>query len=82
MFSILLALKIFISKEGLTVVGMIKRVNDSDYMVVNELGEIGGMGWKIRRLMGIKTEDLERGITVNLLTLCPKLIPGFLRIFY
>jgi hypothetical protein len=77
-----LALKVFISKEGLSVVGMIKRINDADYMVVNELGEVGGMGWKVRRLLGLTTEDLERGVTLNLISICPRLIPAFLKLFY
>jgi hypothetical protein len=77
-----LALKVFISKEGLSVVGMIKRINDADYMVVNEFGEIGGMGWKVRRILDVTTEDLERGVTINLISLCPRLIPAFLKLFY
>jgi hypothetical protein len=51
-------------------------------MVVNEYGEVGGMGWKVRRLLGVSVEDLERGITLNLMSLCPRLIPAFLRLFY
>lgn len=82
MFSMFLALKVFISKEGLSVVGMIKRINDADYMVVNELGEVGGMGWKVRRLLGVTTDDLERGNILNLISVCPRLIPAFLRLFY
>ena len=82
MFSMFLAVKVFISKEGLSVVGLIKRINDADYMVVNELGEVGGMGWKVRRLLGLNVEDLERGITLNLISICPRLIPAFLKLFY
>lgn len=82
MFSLFLALKVFISKEGLSVVGLLKRINDADYMVVNELGEVGGMGWKVRRLLGLGVDDLERGVTLNLISICPRLIPAFLKLFY
>lgn len=78
----LMALKLYISKEGLSVVGLLKRINDADYMVVNKFGEVGGMGWKVRRLFNLTTEDLNKGVVMNLMSVCPAMIPGFLRELY
>lgn len=82
LFSMLMAMKLYISKEGLSVVGMLKRINDADYLVVNKLGEVGGMGWKIRRLFNLTSEDLDKGLVMNIMSICPAIIPGFLRELY
>jgi len=82
LFSMLIAVKLYISKEGLSAVGMLKRINDADYLLVNKLGEVGGMGWKVRRLLNLTSEDLDKGLVMNIMSICPAMIPGFLRELY
>ena len=82
LFSMLNTIKLFISKEGLTVVSLIKRLNDTDYLLLNERGEINGMGSKVRKLLGIKKENIEKGDIFSIFLVCPALIPVFLPLFY
>ena len=78
----LIAVKPFISNEGLTISSIVKKLNGSDYLLLNERGEINGMGKKVKQLLGISNEMLEKPHMFSFLLFCPVLIPFFLPQIY
>lgn len=81
-FSMLIAVKPFIAEEGLTISSIVKKLNGNDYLLLNERGEINGMGKKVKKLLGITNEMLEKEHMFSFLLYCPVLIPFFLPKLY
>lgn len=84
LFSFLVGIKPFICSEGLTIASIFKRANDQDYMLLNERGEINGMGERVKLLFEFSNEMLSKPFPhmYSALLLCPGLIPFFLPALY
>ena len=83
LFSIYLLLKLYISKEGLTVLGLIRKLNENDYILVSKKGKVDSCGLKMRNLLRIIPQDFfDKNTLLNIMTFAPKLIGLFLPYVY
>lgn len=82
LFSVLMALKLYIGKEGMTALSLIKKMNDQDYLLLNARGEVFGAGSNVRNILKIPSDIEKRGLNLPISLLCPSLIPLFLEEIY
>ena len=83
LFSIFLIVKKFISKEGLTVISLIRKLNEDDYILLTRKGKVDGSGFRLRRMLDVlPAEFYEKNSILNMMAVAPKLIGLFLPTIY
>lgn len=83
LFSVYLLIKLFISKEGLTVLSLIRQLNDRDYILVSKKGRVDSCGKRLKSLLNFLPQDFyEKNLHLNIMALAPKLIALFLPYIY
>lgn len=80
--SILITMKIFINQEGLSALSLISPQNKDDYVVLNERGEVQGVGVEAFKVLKMPPDLRKKDIIISLIATCPALIPLILDEFY
>lgn len=63
-------------------IGMIRKGNEKDLLLTSIKGRMDSMGTAIKSLIRLPQIFYEKGMTLNILTLAPKLIPLYLDTIY
>ena len=82
LFSLFMNLKMFLSKEGLSIQSFIQILDKDNYQILNEFGEINCFGKSWSALFGLEQFFFSKNNNCSILVYCPKLIPLFQPTFY
>lgn len=83
LFSIFIILKTFISREGLTVISLIRKLNENDYILVSKKGRVDSCGKKLRELLKpIQQDFYDKNSLLNIMSFAPRLVGMFLPYIY
>jgi hypothetical protein len=76
-------LKTFISREGLTVISLIRKLNENDYILVSKKGRVDSCGKKLRELLKpIQQDFYDKNSLLNIMSFAPRLVGMFLPYIY